>query len=246
MLTAIFADIHANRQAFSACLAQARAQGAGRVILLGDYVGYGADPGWTVSTVMDLVGEGALAVLGNHDSAISNTRERLNVEAQVVVEWTRGELNTSQRQFLADLPLTLREEDCLYVHADASRPASWRYVVSVQAAARSMDATSASVIFCGHVHQPALYSRSPTGKITAFTPTTDVAVKLLPGRKWLAVLGSVGQPRDGIPAAAYLMFDTTKGEITFCRAPYDIQQAADEIRKNGLPTFLAERLFAGE
>ena len=90
MLIAIFADIHANRQAFTACLAQARRQGAQRIVLLGDYVGYGADPDWTVTTVMDLVEQGALAVLGNHDNAVGSTREQLNVEAQVVIEWTRG------------------------------------------------------------------------------------------------------------------------------------------------------------
>ena len=72
--------------------AQARDHGAKRIVLLGDYVGYGADPDWTVTTVMDLVEQGAVAVLGNHDSAVSNTREHLNVEAQVVIEWTRGEL----------------------------------------------------------------------------------------------------------------------------------------------------------
>ena len=101
MLIAIFADIHANRQAFSACLAQARDHGAERIVLLGDYVGYGADPDWTVTTVMDLVDKGAVAVLGNHDSAIGNPREQLNVEAKMVIEWTRGELGRSQRQFLA-------------------------------------------------------------------------------------------------------------------------------------------------
>ena len=124
MLIAIFADIHANRQAFTACLAQARRQGAQRIVLLGDYVGYGADPDWTVTTVMDLVEQGALAVLGNHDNAVGSTREQLNVEAQVVIEWTRGELGLPQRRFLADLPLRLEDEDRLFVHAEASKPKS--------------------------------------------------------------------------------------------------------------------------
>ena len=87
---------------------------------------------------------------------------------------------------------------------------------------------------------------SPTAKMTAFTPTTSAAVPLLQGRRWLAVLGSVGQPRDGNPAAAYAMLDTEKRELTYCRAPYDIEQAAAAIRKKGLPTWLADRLFAGK
>ncbi len=89
MLIGLFADIHANRQAFSSCLAQARDLGAEQFIFLGDYVGYGAEPDWTVSTVIDLVAEGAIAVLGNHDSAAGNTRVQLNAEAQAVIEWTR-------------------------------------------------------------------------------------------------------------------------------------------------------------
>src|SRR6266550_6295381 len=89
VLLAVFADIHANRQAFSACLDFARGRGAERMICLGDYVGYGADPEWTVETVMDLVDSGAMAVRGNHDNAISNT-ESMNAQAQAAIEWTRG------------------------------------------------------------------------------------------------------------------------------------------------------------
>ena len=100
MLIAIFADIHANRQAFEACLAQARDLGAERNVLLGDYVGYGADPEWAVETVMDLVEKGAMAVRGNHDNAVSDPREQLNVEAQIAIEWTRGELGSAERKFL--------------------------------------------------------------------------------------------------------------------------------------------------
>jgi predicted phosphodiesterase len=90
VLLALFADIHANRQAFSACLDFARAQGAERFICLGDYVGYGADPEWTVETVMNLVEKGALAVRGNHDNAIGIPSETMRAEAQAAIEWTRG------------------------------------------------------------------------------------------------------------------------------------------------------------
>jgi len=245
VLIALFADIHANRQAFEACLAGARGHGAERIVLLGDYVGYGGDPEWTVATVMDLVDKGAAAVQGNHDNAVGDTREDLNVEAQVAMEWTRGELGVAERCFLAGLPLTLEDADRLYVHADASRPKSWIYVAGVAEAARSISATSAQISFCGHIHRPALYSMSATGKMTAFTPTAGFAVQLLPGRHWLAVLGSVGQPRDGNSAASYLMLDTERREVTYCRAPYDVEAAAARIRDKGLPPRLAERLFVG-
>jgi len=245
VLLAVFADIHANRQAFSACLDFARGRGAERMICLGDYVGYGADPEWTIETVMGLVDSGAMAVRGNHDNAIGSTAESMNAEAQAAIEWTRGRLSAPQRRFLAELPLTLQEEDRLYVHSEASSPANWRYVRSAPDAARSLQATTAHVTFCGHIHQPALYSMSSTAKMTSFVPTSGVPVQLLGGRQWLAVLGSVGQPRDGNPAASFAMLDTETGEITYCRVPYDVEAAAARIRENGLPLWLADRLLVG-
>jgi diadenosine tetraphosphatase ApaH/serine/threonine PP2A family protein phosphatase len=245
VLLAIFADIHANRQAFGACLDFARAHGAERIICLGDYVGYGADPEWTVETVMDLVGKGALAVRGNHDTAIGASSESMNAEAQAAIEWTRGRLSAPQRRFLAVLPLALQEEDRLYVHSEASHPARWRYVQSTADAGQSLMATAAHVTFCGHIHRPALYSISVTGKMTSFVPTSGVTVQLLQGRRWLAVVGSVGQPRDGDPAASFAMFDTKSREITYCRVPYDVDAAAKRIRENGLPVWLADRLSVG-
>ena len=245
MLLAVFTDIHANRQAFSACLDFARARGAERTICLGDYVGYGADPEWTVDTVMDLVDDGAIAVRGNHDNAIGSFAESMNAEAQAAIEWTRGRLSAPQRRFLSQLPLAREEEDRLYVHADASSPARWRYVQDTEDAARSIVATQAQVTFCGHIHQPTLYSMSAAAKLTSFVPRSAVPVQLLPGRRWLAVLGSVGQPRDGDPAASFAMFDTDTREITYCRVPYDVETAAERIRQNGLPFWLADRLLVG-
>jgi diadenosine tetraphosphatase ApaH/serine/threonine PP2A family protein phosphatase len=245
VLLAAFTDIHANRQAFSACLDFARAQGAERMIFLGDYVGYGADPEWTVETVMGLVDSGAMAVRGNHDNAVTTTTESMNAAAQAAIEWTRGRLSATQRRFLAELPLTLQEEDRLYVHSEASHPARWRYVQDTLDAARSIVATDAHVTFCGHIHMPALYSMSSAGKMTSFVPTAGVPVQLLGGRRWLAVLGSVGQPRDGDPAASFAMFDTKSREITYCRVPYDVETAAMRIRKHGLPLWLADRLLIG-
>ena len=245
VLLAVFADIHANRQAFSACLDFARAHGAERFICLGDYVGYGADPEWTVETVMDLVGKGALAVRGNHDNAIGTPAETMNAEAQAAIEWTRGRLSAAQRRFLADLPLMRQEDDRLYVHSEASSPAKWYYVQSTAEAGRSLLATAAHVTFCGHIHRPALYSMSVTGKMTSFVPTSGVTMQLLQGRRWLTVLGSVGQPRDGDPAASFAMFDTSSREVTYCRVPYDVDAAAKRIRENGLPIWLADRLSVG-
>ena len=245
MLLALFSDIHANRQAFSACLEAARARGAQRLIFLGDFVGYGGDPEWVVETAAALIADGAVAVRGNHDQAISTPSETMNDDAQAAIEWTRDRLSPAQRRFLAELPLALEEEDRLYVHSEASQPERWRYVQATPDAARSMIATRAHVTFCGHIHKPALYSMSATAKMTSFVPVAGVPINLLKGRQWLAVLGSVGQPRDRDPAAAFAIYDTVAREITFCRAPYDIEAAARRIREQGLPPWLAERIFLG-
>ncbi|MGJ5079616.1 metallophosphoesterase family protein [Bradyrhizobium sp. HKCCYLS3013] len=245
MLLAIFTDIHANRQAFAACLEVARARGADRLICLGDIVGYGADPEWSVDTVMAIVAEGGLAVRGNHDNAVSVASETMNAEAQAAMEWTRGRLSAEQRRFLAELPMSIGDDDRLFVHAEASSPPRWRYVQSSADAARSMIATEAQVTFCGHIHRPALYSMSATAKMTSFTPTANMPIQLLRGRQWLAVVGSVGQPRDGDPAASFVTFDTKTRELTYCRVPYDVEAAAQRIRDNGLPPWLAQRLSMG-
>jgi diadenosine tetraphosphatase ApaH/serine/threonine PP2A family protein phosphatase len=245
VLIALFADIHANRQAFEACLEHARAQGAERSVLLGDYVGYGADPVWTVDTVKDMVDKGALAVLGNHDNAINVPSQTMNPMAQTAIEWTRGQLDAEQRAFLAGLPLTIQDGSRLYVHSEASKPQQWIYAKGTVEAAASLAATPAHITFCGHIHQPALYSLSIAAIMTAFTIASTGPIPMLPGHRWLAVLGSVGQPRDGNPAAAYTLLDTDEKTIAFCRVPYDIDAAAARIRKAGLPPFLAERLFTG-
>jgi len=245
VLLAVFSDIHANRQAFDACLKAARARGAERIVLLGDFVGYGADPEWVVDTAIELVAQGAVAVRGNHDQAVKSAIETMNAEAQIAIEWTRGRLDAAQRRFLAELPLVAKEDDRLYVHSEVSHPERWHYVRSTTDAAKSLIATTSHVTFCGHVHRPALYSMSVTAKMTSFVPKTDVPVQLLRGRQWLAVLGSVGQPRDGDPSASFALFDTETCQITYCRAPYDIEAAALRIRENGLPHWLADRLSQG-
>ena len=125
MLIALFTDIHANREAFEACLAHVGRYPVDRFVFLGDSVGYGADPGFVVDTVRGFVERGAIALLGNHDSAATGTRERMNDEAALAIEWTRAQLDDSQRGFLAGLPLVAEEDDRLYVHASAAEPAHW-------------------------------------------------------------------------------------------------------------------------
>ncbi|NKN34917.1 metallophosphoesterase family protein [Agrobacterium sp. a22-2] len=245
MRIAVLSDIHANRQAFEAVLGEADRRGASRYVILGDIVGYGGDPGWCVQTCMALAEQGAIIIRGNHDQAVSDPLISLNDTARAAIDWTAGVLSHSEKAFLKDLPLEIREEDRLYVHADASAPQKFRYVTDTDDAAVHFSACQARLSFCGHVHVPALYALSAAGKPTAFAPHSSTGIPLLPQRRWLAVMGSVGQPRDGNPAAAFAMLDTETGELCFLRAAYDIEAAAASIRAAGLPDRLAARLFKG-
>ena len=245
MLLALLSDIHGNREAFEAALAGARAAGAERFVLLGDIVGYGADPEWCAEQAMELAAQGAVVLRGNHDEAVGNPSVSMNPTAAFALEWTRRQLGSRTRAFLSTLPFTAREGECQFVHADASAPEDWNYVLDVADAGAHLAACAARVSFCGHVHKPALYSAAAGGKVTYFRPVAMTPVPLLPQRRWLAVMGAVGQPRDGDPNAAFALYDTESASLRFMRVAYDIEKAAQKIRAAGLPVSLADRLFRG-
>ena len=242
-MIAFLADIHANLEALEACLAHARAAGARRFVLLGDLVGYGADPAAVVDAAAALAADGAVVVKGNHDEAIERTPTYLNDMAQAAIHWTRGVLSEGQKAFLARLPFCVREDASCYVHASADRPERWSYVDGPSAAARSMDRAARPYTFCGHVHDQRLYFESAAGQVGAFRPHAGTAIPVPRHRRWLAIAGSVGQPRDGNAAAADVMLDDAR--MTFHRVPYDHRAAAEKVRAAGLPAILAYRIEHG-
>jgi len=160
MLIALLADIHGNREALTACLADAERVGAERYVFLGDLVGYGADPAWVVERVAEMVEAGAVAVFGNHDAAVLGPSDSMNPTAAAAIAWTRTRLDAAHTSFLARLPLTVDEGDRLYVHASASAPDTWIYVMSAREAFQSFRATHHRLTFCGHTHHPALFNES--------------------------------------------------------------------------------------
>lgn len=245
MQIALFSDIHANAEALTACLDHARANEVDRYVFLGDYVGYGADPGFVVDTVQAHVSRGAIAVRGNHDDAIETGTDQMTESAARAIAWTRGQLTGSQRTFLRELPLSASEADRLYVHANVDAPAGWDYITDLYTASRSLIAMRTHIALCGHIHVPALYHMSPTGKVASFEPIGGIDIPLSRHRRWLAVLGAVGQPRDGDSAACYAILDDARETLTYMRVPYDIDSAARKIRAAGLPARLADRLYAG-
>jgi len=247
MKLALVTDLHANRDAVEAVMAHAATQGAERYAFLGDFVGYGPEPGWVVDFVADHVRRGAVAVLGNHDAAVvRGPAPTMVAQAREVVAWTRGQLDDTQLAFLAALPAAVSEEDRLYVHANAFAPLEWMYIITRVDAIRSLHATEARFTFCGHVHEPRLFHLTATGKAGEFVPVADVPIPLSVQRQWLAIPGSAGQPRDGNPAACYAMFDLATHTLTYHRVPYDHEAAAAKVRAAGLPDKLADRLLHGD
>ena len=238
--------IHANIQALDACLAHARAQQAERFVFLGDMVGYGADPGAVVERIMRLTEEGAMAIQGNHDAMAIQPPAEVRTVGDSTAAWTHRQLTPAQREWL---PLTLQQNNVLFVHASFNEPELWRYVYDQRAAKASLDAAASwpdvRYVFGGHVHLQTLYYRGTGDGLMAFAPQPGIAVPVPKHRQWLGTVGSVGQPRDGDTRAMYSLLDTERAQLTFHRVAYDHFAAASAIRRTGLPDFFADRLEVG-
>jgi diadenosine tetraphosphatase ApaH/serine/threonine PP2A family protein phosphatase len=246
MRLAILTDLHANLEALEAVLEHAKRQGVEQLAFLGDLVGYGADPGPVVDRVQAAVAAGALAIKGNHDEATTEgAPAAMRADAARAVAWTREHLAPEQLAFLAALPLTLERGARLFVHARADYPAQWIYVLSAVDAERSFAATEARQIFSGHTHIPALYHLAADRSVGAFHPVPGTPIKLTAFHRWLVIPGSVGQPRDGNPAACYAILDDVADILVYHRVPYDAERAARKIRAAGLPGDLGARLELG-
>jgi diadenosine tetraphosphatase ApaH/serine/threonine PP2A family protein phosphatase len=245
LLIALMSDIHANLEALEACMSHARDRGVDRYAFLGDFVGYGADPGGVVDIVARCAAQGAVVLKGNHDQAIEKSAGYFNEAAQAALDWARTTLTGAQKSFLASLPLISRDRDICFVHASAASPERWTYIDSSSAAKRCVEAADATYTFCGHVHDQLTYFESSGGRMSEFRPSAGVPIPMRSTRRWVTIVGSVGQPRDRNPAAAYTLFDLETTQATFCRVVYDAAAAADKIRKCGLPASLAFRVELG-
>ncbi|MBV8031614.1 MAG: metallophosphoesterase family protein [Betaproteobacteria bacterium] len=245
MILALLSDIHANLEALDACLAHASRHGALRFAFLGDLVGYGADAAPVVERVMEHVSRGAIAVRGNHDDAIARSPRYMNEAALQAIERARDSLTAPQKAFLAGLPLSLREGAMCFVHASAAAPERWEYVDAESAALRSIGAAGTTYTFSGHVHEQWLFTDLGERRAAKHKPAPGTSIPLGRHRRWLALVGSVGQPRDGLPSAAYALFDTEVPALAFHRVAYDHLAAARKIRAAGLPEALAYRVERG-
>jgi len=246
MKLALFADIHSNLEAITACLAHARSLGAQRFAFLGDLVGYGADPVAVLDLIEEHASAGAVVVLGNHDAAaLGHPNDSLNANARAAIAWTQTQLHDKQRTFLAGLPLTVRDGNVLFVHASAAAPEQWIYVTSLREAEDSIRAGNAGYVFSGHVHEQKLFYMGAGGRPMPFRPVPGTPIPTGKHRQWLAIVGSAGQPRDHVNPACWALADFERERLTFFRVPYDYDLTVRKIRAAGLPDRVARRLERG-
>ncbi|MGV3773164.1 MAG: metallophosphoesterase family protein [Verrucomicrobiales bacterium] len=240
MKYAIIADIHANLEAFQVVLEDAHAMNCTHYACLGDVVGYNANPKECLDAVRE---SGMPCVKGNHDEycSIESELEGFNPAAAEAVNWTKAQLDEADLKWLRDLRYIRLVGSFSIVHATLDGPQRWGYVFDKLEAAASFTYQNTSVCFFGHTHVPLAFVREATvrgGKYSKF--------KVEPGKKYFVNVGSVGQPRDGDPRAAYVVYDMEESTIELRRLDYDIATTQKKILDAGLPARLAERLAYGK
>lgn len=231
MRLALIADVHSNRQALEAVLAEIDRRGADRIVCLGDVVGYGAE----ARACVDLVrARCAATVLGNHDLAVATGEvSGLPIDGQAAALHNRAALDADALAWLAGLPLTATVETATLVHATPETPERWLRPDAFAVSHRQFGFFDTPVCFAGHQHMPAV-----TGERIG-------QLRVKPGGRFFVVVGAVGQPRDGDPRAAFSLFDTEAMTHEAVRVPYYVEGAEAAIREAGLPEALGRRLRRG-
>lgn len=241
MKALILSDIHSNRTALEAVLESAGKVDA--VWCLGDIIGYGPDPNDCVALIREL--PDLICLRGNHDSAVIGLTEKrkFNASAQVVLDWTADRLNPVHRKYLQSLSPQAVVDNVTLVHGSPRDPV-WEYIMDVYTAAANFAHFETAYCFVGHSHLPVLYYQKP-GKDhvhVSFVYPGDSTV--LPERT-IVNPGSVGQPRDHDPRAAYTVFDTEEKSWTQHRVPYDVAEVQDRMKQAELPLEYIHRLDMG-
>jgi predicted phosphodiesterase len=243
MKVAIVSDIHGNRHAFEAVLEAVAASDAAELWCLGDLVGYGADPNLCVELARE---HAAVCLAGNHDLAVLGELPMKDFSrgAGLAVQWTQEVMNPDNLAFLRGLRPEGRESQVGLYHASPRDPV-WEYVLSTLLAELCLDRQPERVCLIGHSHVALSFVRR-AGELATGGPCRAGVVLDLTESEWLLNPGSVGQPRDGDPRAAWMLLDLDGWTATYRRTPYDIPGAAAAIRAVRLPDSLAERLEYGQ
>ena len=242
MRVAVISDIHANLHALEAVLAEIDATGVDAVWSLGDTVGYGPRPNECCRIVRERT---AVSLVGNHDLVALGglAVTDFNEDAAAAAAWTSGVLTDEARGYLEGLSPEGESDGVRFFHGSARDPV-WEYVVTEEAAQATLDDVQEPLVLVGHSHFALAVTRAQGG-VTGGAAPADTELELGEAR-WLLNPGSVGQPRDGDPRAAWLLLDLERKFAVFRRVEYPIGQTQAEIREQGLPEALASRLAHGD
>ena len=240
MKYAIIADIHGNLEALQVVLEDCKNQKVTHYACLGDVVGYNANPKECLDIIRNM---GMPIVKGNHDEYCSSDMELdgFNAHAAEAVSWTRKQLNEEDRKWLREFKYLRLVASFTIVHATLDGPQRWGYVFDKLHAAASFTYQNTSVCFFGHTHVPVAFIRDSVVRGGTYSK-----FKVEPGKKYFVNVGSVGQSRDGVPKATYVIYDLIDGSIELRRLDYDMATTQRKILEAGLPPRLAERLTYGK
>jgi diadenosine tetraphosphatase ApaH/serine/threonine PP2A family protein phosphatase len=239
----VFSDVHANLTALDAVLADADRHRPGAYVCLGDIVGYGPDPNECAARVRAL---GAETVAGNHDRAAVGAIDidTFTALARTAIEWTQHVLDPDARSWLAALPPRLRTHGWLAVHGSPRDPIS-EYIFDLPTALANFAAAEFTLCCVGHTHVPGVFVLEADGGIAESALPAGTPVPLRRETRYLVNVGSVGQPRDGDPRAAYLLVDADARTMTLERVAYSVAFTQAKMAACGLPRLLGERLSLG-
>jgi predicted phosphodiesterase len=241
MRVAVISDIHANLHALTAVLEDVEREGPDRIWCLGDLVGYGPRPNECCRVVQERV---QLSLVGNHDLVVIGDVDvgDFNPEASRAASWTKDMLDDESRDYLSSLE-PHASSDGVELYHGSPRNAVWEYVLDAEAIQAAFADSEAPVVLIGHSHVP-IVARLAEDEVKAAHAPEGTEGELDGGRLLLNP-GSVGQPRDGDPRAAWLLLDLETGRASFRRVEYPLAKTQAEMRDAGLPEALAERLAFG-
>lgn len=237
----IFSDVHSNLEALDAVINAYKKEAIDKYLCVGDVVGYAANPKECVEKVKTIA---TITMAGNHDWASVDlfSVDYFNPVARQAILWTKRNLDTSGRYFLESLKLIYKNDILTLVHGTLDAPQDFNYMTDSYAAWETFRLLKTGVCFVGHSHVAGIFISDKDERIFY---CEDNFIDIKDGNKYIINVGSVGQPRDGNPKAAYCIYDTDKEEVQIKRVNYDIGAVRKKIYDAGLPQFLGDRLFAG-
>ena len=241
----ILTDIHANLEALETCLKDARARGYDETLVLGDIVGYGPDPNVVIQIVRDL--KPKAIVRGNHDKVAlgMNQAEGFHAAARVAAHWMLESLSRENREWLVALPMgpTVVDDELEICHGAPFDEDA--YIFDELDARHALEAATAPVCFYGHTHFAVVFRMVRDLLEIVSPPDGETGLMVDPTARYLVNPGSVGQPRDGDPRAAYAIYDSAAKRLDLVRLAYPLEVTQEKMLKAGLPDPLARRLALG-